>query len=43
MCIRDSTYAGNRENIAGLPADRVELVVGDICDRDLVNLSLIHI
>ena len=31
------TYAGNRENIAGLPADRVELVVGDICDRDLVN------
>ncbi len=31
------TYAGNRKNIAGLPADRVELVVGDICDRDLVN------
>ena len=24
------TYAGNPENIAGLPADRVELVVGDI-------------
>ena len=23
------TYAGNPENIAGLPADRVELVVGD--------------
>ncbi|MDB1864151.1 GDP-mannose 4,6-dehydratase [Collinsella aerofaciens] len=25
------TCAGNRESIAGLPADRVELVVGDIC------------
>ena len=31
------TYAGNRENIAGLPADRVELVVGDICDADLLE------
>ncbi|MCF2622212.1 dTDP-glucose 4,6-dehydratase [Collinsella tanakaei] len=31
------TYAGNPENIAGLPADRVELVVGDICDAALVN------
>ena len=31
------TYAGNRENIAGLPADRVELVVGDICDAALVD------
>ena len=31
------TYAGNRENIAGLPADRVELVVGDICDVDLLE------
>lgn len=31
------TYAGNPENIAGLPADRVELVVGDICDEPLVN------
>ena len=26
------TYAGNPENIAGLPADRVELFVGDICE-----------
>lgn len=26
------TYAGRRENIAGLPPDRVELVVGDVCD-----------
>ena len=31
------TYAGNRENVAGLPADRVELVVGDICDADLLE------
>lgn len=31
------TYAGNKENIAGLPADRVELVVGDICDKDLLD------
>lgn len=30
-------YAGNRENIAGLPADRVELVVGDICDAELLD------
>ncbi len=31
------TYAGNPENLAGLPPDRVELVVGDICDAPLVN------
>ena len=31
------TYAGNPENIAGLPSDRVELVVGDICDTDLLD------
>jgi dTDP-glucose 4,6-dehydratase len=31
------TYAGNRESLAGLPADRVELVVGDICDAKLVD------
>ena len=31
------TYAGNPDNIAGLPADRVELVVGDICDATLVD------
>ncbi|MBR2683190.1 MAG: dTDP-glucose 4,6-dehydratase [Atopobiaceae bacterium] len=30
------TYAGNPENIAGLPKDRVELVVGDICDAELL-------
>lgn len=31
------TYAGNPENIAGLPTDRVELVVGDICDAGLLE------
>ena len=31
------TYAGRRENVAGLPADRVELVVGDICDAGLLD------
>ena len=29
------TYAGNRANLDGL--DGVELVVGDICDTDLVS------
>lgn len=31
------TYAGNPENIAGLPSGRVELVVGDICDVELLE------
>ena len=31
------TYAGNPANIAGLPKDRVELVVGDICDAELLD------
>lgn len=31
------TYAGNPENIAGLPKDRVELVLGDICDEGLLE------
>ena len=31
------TYAGNPDNIAGLPADRVELVVGDVCDAGLLE------
>lgn len=31
------TYAGNRENLAGLPEDRVTLEVGDICDTALVD------
>jgi len=31
------TYAGNRENLTGLPENRVKLVVGDIADADLVD------
>ena len=31
------TYAGNRDNLAGLPEDRVTLEVGDICDAALVD------
>jgi dTDP-glucose 4,6-dehydratase len=31
------TYAGNRESLAGLPADRVRLVVGNITDAELVD------
>ena len=31
------TYAGNPENIAGLDPARVELVVGDICDAELLD------
>ncbi len=31
------TYAGNKENLAGLPEDRVQLVVGDIADAQIVD------
>lgn len=31
------TYAGNRENIAGLPAGRVTFVHGNICDAQLLD------
>ena len=31
------TYAGNEASLTGLPADRVELVVGDIADAVLVD------
>ena len=31
------TYAGSPQNIAGLPKNRVELVVGDICDEELLD------
>ncbi|RLV57142.1 dTDP-glucose 4,6-dehydratase [Aeromicrobium phragmitis] len=31
------TYAGNRESVEALPADRVDLVVGDIADAELVD------
>lgn len=31
------TYAGNKASLEGLPSDRVQLVVGDIADADLVD------
>lgn len=31
------TYAGNKENLKGLPKDKVKLIVGDVADSDLVN------
>lgn len=31
------TYAGKRENLAGLPSERLQLVVGDIGDENLVD------
>ncbi len=31
------TYAANPKNIAGLPKNRVKLVVGDICDKALLE------
>ena len=31
------TYAGNRASIAGLPGDRVEFRLGDVCDADVVD------
>ncbi len=31
------TYAGNRENLAGIPDDRMTFVHGDICDAALVD------
>jgi dTDP-glucose 4,6-dehydratase len=34
------TYAGRRENLAGLSPDRVELIEGDIADRDAVAAAV---
>lgn len=31
------TYAGNRENLAGIPDDRMTFVHGDICDAELLE------
>src|SRR5690606_33900444 len=31
------TYAGNKENLSGLDKSRVKLVVGNICDEQLVD------
>ncbi len=30
------TYAGNKENLAGIPEDRMEFIHGDICDAELL-------
>ena len=34
------TYAGRRENLADLPEDRLELVEGDIADRDAARAAV---
>jgi dTDP-glucose 4,6-dehydratase len=34
------TYAGRTENLEGLPEDRLELVEGDIADRDAVRAAI---
>lgn len=31
------TYAGNRENLSGIPQDRMDFVHGNICDGDLLE------
>lgn len=31
------TYAGNKENLAGIPEERMTFVHGDICDTELLN------
>ncbi len=31
------TYAGNLENLAGIPEERLEFVRGDVCDAELVG------
>lgn len=31
------TYAGNKENIAGLDSNRVRLIVADICDQNAID------
>lgn len=30
------TYAGNLDNLSGIPSDRMEFVHGDICDKELL-------
>ena len=37
------TYAGNRANIEEILGDRVELVVGDIADAELVDNWLLRL
>jgi dTDP-glucose 4,6-dehydratase len=35
------TYAGRRENLEGLPADRLEFLEGDVADRDTVRRAIV--
>jgi dTDP-glucose 4,6-dehydratase len=35
------TYAGRRENLEGLPAERLEFLEGDIADRDTVRRAIL--
>lgn len=37
------TYAGNKANLADLLGKRVKLVVGDICDKDLVDRMVANV
>lgn len=37
MVLDKLTYAGNRANLAGLPSNKVHLIVGDVCDKSLVE------
>lgn len=37
------TYAGNRENLAGIPEERMKFVQGDICDAQLVDELVSHV
>lgn len=34
------TYAGNKQNLAGLDEKRVKLVIGDICDKQTVDKAV---
>ena len=34
------TYAGNLENVDGVPSDRIRFVHGDICDQTLIERTL---
>ena len=34
------TYAGRRENLQGLPADRLEFAEGDIADREAARAAV---
>lgn len=37
------TYAGDRENLAGLDEERVKLVVADICDAEAIDAAVANV